>query len=143
MLRYLAIALCFILAFVITFFFYSIKAMYSQSVIGLAVLAYAAISVSTLTSIIYLSINYKFRTSIAAVTLGAFIIGLMPYRIEKSRIIELFSNPVIEVSGMFNILPRPLGLLADGLFYIVLTFAVLLIVSLVSASAKGTVKNNW
>jgi hypothetical protein len=42
---------------------------------------------------------------------------------------------------MFNVLPRPLGLLADSLFYIVLTFAVLLIVSLISARAKGTVKN--
>lgn len=141
MLRYLAIALCFIVAFVITFFFYSIKSMYSQSVIGLAVWAYAAISVSTLMSIIYLSLNFKFRVCITAVTLGALIIGLMPYRIETSRIIELFSNPVIEVSGMFNVLPRPLGLVADSLFHIVLTFAVLLIVSLVSARAKGAVKN--
>jgi hypothetical protein len=143
MLRYLAIVLCFIVAFAITFFFYSIKAMHSQIVIGLVVWAYAAISVSTLTSIIYLSLNFKFRVYITAVTIGALIIGLMPYRIEIFRIIELFSNPVIEVSGMFNVLPRPLGLLADSLFYIVLTFAVLLIASLISARAKGTVKNQW
>jgi hypothetical protein len=141
MLRYLAIALCFIVAFVITLFLYSIKAMHSQSAIGLLVWEYAVISASTLVFIVYLSINCKFRVCITAVTLGALIVGLMPYRIEISRIIELFSNPVIEVSGMFNVLPRPLGLLADSLFYIVLTFAVLLIVSLISARAKGTVKN--
>lgn len=120
----------------IAFFFAALVALYLMktfygdvgSIRALLHLAITAIAFGF--NLFYFS-NYPSQIWGPVTVVNSFIIGLLPYKQEITRITQLLSNPNIEPSTISDGLPRAVAIAVDGLFFVTLTFALLLLSSLV------------
>ena len=114
-----------ILIFAGLFALYSMKFFYGE--VGDLLWIHMAITAGAFLFNIYCFRMYSVQVWGPVTIINSFVIGLMPYKLEIPRILELLSDPDTELSKISEGLPRFLGVTVDSLFFIGATLLLLLL----------------